>query len=269
MNEFVKKIKIKINADTASVKQASADLKKTFEEDLDFKLDGKEIYKNIKNALNEGTDKFTSVIKKLFSDAWKELGNILKYSQLTDTSVREMKLGYGLSDSQAYGYSKALEVTGISSLEDLMYANEQQRSLFEQAFEKYSDRYSDLYDSGFFSTLQEYQVEMNEFKEDLKLQVVEFFVDNKDVIKGGMIALMKLSEITLDILNKIGSLFGSSKSSSLAMSSDSVRNYQSTKSTNISIDNTYNGVGREDRSWLANAGSMTYAQIINALKGGN
>ena len=70
---------------------------------------------------------------------------------------------------------------------------------------KYTEKYNELYDSGMFDTLEEYNVEMEEFKEDLKLEVVSFFVENKDTIKWAMNALIDMSEFVISTLGKIAS----------------------------------------------------------------
>ena len=39
-----------------------------------------------------------------------------------------------------------------------------------------------------------------------------------------------------------------------------------TNNKQVKIDNTFNGVGKADQSWLTNVGQMTYLPIIQALK---
>ena len=209
---------------------------------------------------------FLKGVEKLIGDALEEMDNMLNYSLLTDSSVRDLKFSYGFSDAQAYGFDKALGALGISE-EDLMYMNPQQSQMFRDAFTKYTEKYSQLSDSGFFEKMLEYNVEMNEFKEDLKLQVVEFFMNNKETIKTALNVGMKFMDIGIKAFGWIIKYFsGGTEGIGQADVSGVLTNY-STKNTSVSVNNTFNGIQQKDRPWLQNAGQMTYEQMIQALEG--
>ena len=226
----------------------------------------KEITTEIKGLLVDdliklGT-KFVGDLRQIFKDAWKELDNTLQYSLLSNEQTRNLAFGYGFSASQAYGFSKALSVTGINNEENLMYANAEQLKLFKEAFEKYSDKYEKIYDSGLFNKMYEYQVEMEEFKEDMKLEVVEFFVDNKDTIKDGMMALMDISKVVLDIFSF---MFGT-YNSRVSAASDVISSYSSV-TNNVSVSNTFNGIDAGNQQNLARLGAMTTEQLMASIGG--
>lgn len=215
-------------------------------------------------------DAFIKGVKNTFEDAMKEFDKMLSYSQLTNEQVRSTAFQYGLSSSENYAYQKTLGFMGFSDLEDLFYANKQQQNKFQEKMLEYQERYNKLYDSGFFEKYQEFQWEMKEFKEDLTYEVMNFIMDNKETLKDLMNAVIKISEFLIKSLGWLVERFGGrsdrSDSEKLAAASDIINNNSSnTSSTSVKIDNTFNNVEAKDRTWLANAGSMTYEQIIRAL----
>lgn len=210
-------------------------------------------------------DKF----EELLSSALDEIDNLLKYSLMTDSSVRDTKFTYGFSSAQAYGFDKALNMLGISE-DDLMYMNPQQSQKFREAFTKYTEKYNQLADSGFFEKQLEYQIEMNEFKEDMKLEVVGFLMDNKELIKTVLETSLKFMETTVKsfgwVVDILSNVFTVNDSIGRADAGSILNNY-STRTT-VNQTNNFNGVGSADKSWLANAGQMTYEQIIQTLNQG-
>lgn len=216
-----------------------------------------------------GTD-FAQSLKTLFKDSWTELNNMLKWSRLTNQEVRNQAFQYGFDPAQNYAFSKVSDLMGISGLEDIAYMNQQQRDKFFEKFNEYSDRYAQLYDSGFFDTLEQYNWEMEEFKEDLQYSVIEFFVNNKDTIKAILNLLMTLAKAVTSLA---GWLLGTGSRSEEEKLAESRRILGLTTSnttnnnSNIRINNTFNGVSQQDRSWLQNAGTMTYEQFLRAQGG--
>lgn len=239
--------------------------------------------KELKDSFQSGLDSFAKGIKKVYdgiissfktslSDVIDELNNMLDFSKLSNANTRQLALQYGFSSSEAYGFDKAKSLLGFDSEEDLFYANTQELQQFREAFEKYSDYYTNLYDSGFFKQLQEYQYEMADFKQEMQMQVIEFFMDNKDTIKSGMQAIMDIAKLLMKMFGWMVDLFGNRLGLEGMSSTDIVNQYSNsssrTNNTNVSVSNTFNNVAKNDETWLANAGSMTYQQVIKAL-GGN
>ena len=121
----------------------------------------------------------------------------------SDANTRDLMMRYGFSNSEAYGYTKAMGALGFESEEDLMYANQQELELFRKSFEKYSGKYNELYNSGMFDSMQEFNTQMEEFKEDVKLEVVDFFMNNQDTIRAAMKGIISLAEFAITALGKI------------------------------------------------------------------
>ena len=263
MDEYVKSVTISFDAKDSIIK-IGKQIKDTVAGKLQDAM--KDIGLQFKDVFNSIVSNFKISMK----DVIDEMKSMLEYSQLSSSKTRELAFGYGFSSSQAYGWEKALKAVGLNSEEDLYYANEQEMAQFREAFTKYSNQYSQLYDSGFFKTMQDYQFEMADFKNEMQLEVVKFFMDNKELIKTGMKGIMEISKVILQIFGWLVGVFGRGTQSDLASTSDIVNQYTQTsnsKNTNVSVSNTFNNVAKEDETWLANAGSMTYEQVIQALGG--
>lgn len=228
---------------------------------------GKKLTDVISNGFKSATDFFVKSISDAFKNSIDEMKNMLEFSQLSSSKTREYAFNYGFSSSEAYGYEKALKLVGLESEEDLYYANNQELKQFRQAFEKYSNYYNKLYDEGFFEKLQEYQFEMEDFKLEMQMEIIDFFLQNKDLIKSGMTALMNIAKTLLSIADF---LLGSHEEANRALTTSEILssyNNVNNSSTNVNVNNNFNGVGSSDESSLADLGSLTYAQIIQALGG--
>lgn len=223
------------------------------------------------DSLNDILTSALESLGSLLASGFDELENILNFSQLSDANTRDLMMRYGFSNSEAYGYTKAMGALGFESEEDLMYANQQELELFRKSFEKYSGKYNELYNSGMFDSMQEFNTQMEEFKEDVKLEVVDFFMNNQDTIRAAMKGIISLAEFAITALGKIVQWLNpdarTSDSQRAANTASIISNYSNINSgTNVSIDNTFNNVAKTDQTWLAHAGQLTYEQIIKALQ---
>lgn len=271
-NEYIKSIGINFNLKSIavqSVKNLSKDIIEAFKDStigstlaksFSDNLNGREFFKS---ATTYFIDEFSNVVKSSLS----ELNRMLDFSRLSNAKTRNLAYGYGFSRAQAYGYDTAMGMLGFRSEEDLFNASTNEMKLFREAFEKYSSYYEELYNSGFFDTLREYQFEMQNFKQEMQMEVITFFMDNKDAIKTALVALIKLSEYVIRIFSKIVDWFGGRTEA--ATVSDVVNQYRTTKTstTSVSIRNQFTNTPKEDESWLAHAGELTYEQIVRALGG--
>ena len=223
------------------------------------------------DSLNDILASALESLGSLLASGFDELENILNFSQLSDANTRDLMMRYGFSNSEAYGYTKAMGALGFESEEDLMYADQQELELFRKSFEKYSGKYNELYNSGMFDSMQEFNTQMEEFKEDVKLEVVDFFMNNQDTIRAAMKGIISLAEFAISALGKIVQWLNPdarmSDSQKAANTASIISNYSNINSgTNVSIDNTFNNVAKSDQTWLAHAGQLTYEQIIKALQ---
>lgn len=222
-------------------------------------------------------DALTDFFKDTFSAAKERILDMASYdlenSLFVNSFARRQALKYGITDSaQNYALSQAMSELGMSSEEDLMFMNPAQQEKFAERMGYWSGKYTELANKDFFRTVQEFQLEWSEFKYDMELGMIEFFMQNKDTIKRVMEVGMQFMEGVLTLLSSILDFFQISRSDSQkhAASMEIVRNYTSrTSTTNVNINNTLNPSSQvlTDKQMLSQAGRLSYAQLIEALKG--
>lgn len=223
------------------------------------------------DKLSDLAKSFLSSIGNLFKEAWAELDTMLQSSLLSNVNTRENAFSYGFSASESYGFDKAKQMLGIQSEEDLMYMNATQKLKFEEVMTKYSEKYDALYDSGFFDKYLEFQIEMEEFKLDMQMEIIEFFMENKGTIKKFMELSMKAMEFIVEALGWLMDFFGGAEQTTgedkLSNINDIIGSYTS-NSTNINQNfnnnNTFNGGTDSQRSAYLD---MLNAQMVEAKKG--
>lgn len=194
---------------------------------------------------------FLQGIADIFKEAWQELDKIVKSGLLTDPTTRQNAFEYGMSASESYGFEQAKSMLGIHDEEDLWYMNDFQREKFQEIMTKYAEKYQRLYDSGFFEKYLEFQIEMQEFQQDLKLELVQFFMDNKETIKTFMRLGIKTMEFIIDSLGRLVESLdpdGSTGDAERAADIDSViSTYQNrTQTNNVNINTNANFTGTTD-----------------------
>lgn len=213
---------------------------------------------------------FLTGIGNVFKDAWNELNTMMQSSLLTNANTRENAFNYGFSASESYGFDKAKQMLGIQSEEDLWYMNDTQKNKFQEIMTKYAEKYEELYNSGFFDKYLEYQIEMEEFKLDMQMEIIEFFMENKNTIKEFMELSMDAMEFIVDALSWLMNFFGGSEQTSdeekIANINDIIAGYSSNTivSQSFNNNNTFNGTtDSQKQAYL----DMLNAQMVEAKKG--
>lgn len=213
---------------------------------------------------------FLTGIGNVFKDAWSELNTMMQSSLLTNVNTRENAFNYGFSASESYGFDKAKQMLRIQSEEDLWYMNDTQKSKFQEIMTKYAEKYEELYNSGFFDKYLEFQIEMEEFKLDMQMEIIEFFMDNKNTIKEFMEFGMDAMEFIVEALGWLMDFFGGSEQTSdeekIANINDIIAGYSSNTvvSQSFNNNNTFNGTtDSQKQAYL----DMLNAQMVEAKKG--
>lgn len=239
-----------------------------------FKQSTEVMIGNLKTQFVDGVSKiasdFLSSIGKLFKDAWKELDTMLQSSLLTNSNTRQNAFTYGFDASESYGFDKAKEMLNIQNEEDLFYMDDTQQNKFQEIMTKYSEKYDKLYDSGFFDKYLEFQIEMKEFKLDMQMEIIEFFMDNKDTIKKFMELTMSAMEFIVEalgwLMNNLGGPSETSDENKLSNINDIINSYSSNNSTvtqSFNNNNTFNGNTDSQKEAYLN---MLNAQMVGAKK---
>lgn len=280
LNKAAKQIADSVGkATTAGIEDSLDDIEKKEKKIIDdFKKDLKDhklfedTFKNLKQYFKDyikyAALDFGKAIVSAFKNAWEEMSNMLQYSKLSDANTRNLAFTYGFSGSQAYGWDKAMSLLGYSSEEDLMYANAQELQQFRASFEKYSSYYDDLAESGYFEQLQEYNVEMEDFKMEMQQSIIAFFIENKDLIMSAMKGVLEIAQF---LIKSTSWLLGGNSSDRVAGTTDIISQYNTTSTSSnasLSVTNNFNNVDSSTSSTLSREAEYEYRQVIKAL-GGN
>ena len=146
-----------------------------------------------------GTSLAKSAIS-MFKKAFEELNEMFSYSYLSNKAVRELRLTYGLDAGEAYSYSKAADIMGISSLEDFSFMTDEQYSLFQktaQSFQSLYDEYGS--DEEFNEQMYEFQVELERLKIEVLKPFLEIIINNKETIMNFIDYFPTLLQNLIDI----------------------------------------------------------------------
>ena len=246
----------------------------------DLKQAGKNAFGSMKSKIKQFADKALKAIKNFVKDAINELKEMAKWSKNSNVYNSEktsLQLQTGLQGKELYGLSKALDTQGFNSMDEfyeaMPYMTEQQLDYMKEIMEIESKNYENGIETA--EQIQEFQKEYAEFKKEMQAELISFFMENKDAIKLFLKIGIEAMNITVKTLGWMLKRFstGNERSDSerkqavadiLGISSSSVTNNMN-NSRSVSVNNTFNGVGKTDQTWLANTGQMTYRQIIEAL----
>lgn len=225
------------------------------------------------SILSKIAEKALKELKEIVDDSVDELHNVIDYSRLSNKDVREQAFEFGFSPSENYAYSKAMDVMGLSGFEDLYFLTEKQWKRFNDNFEKFSERYSNLYDEGFFESVEDYNYRLAEWEEEIKYEFLEFFVDNKELIMGGLDVLTELLGYVTAATRWLLKTFGGTsqdlderKRARRVAEIINTQNGSTTKNTTVTFSPVFNGVGSETKASLDTSLSLVKEQILLALE---
>lgn len=254
------------------------------EQASDMNAAGKKAFGNMTQTIASWAFKALDAIKSFVNAAIEAMQEMatwdLQNSSVFNQDAVEMYMQTGLQGADAYGMSKALKTQGFSNIDQFIEAmpfmNQEQLEYMQEIAEINAKQYEE--DLEIAKAFQEFQVEYDKFKQELQKSLIDFFMENKDTIMAILQVLMNHLGAILEIVDGIFRLFSDARERSeeekkqatadiLGVSSSILTNNNTTNNTsNVNVNNTFNGVGQQDQSWLANTGQMTYQQIIEALK---
>ena len=250
----------------------------------DMNAAGKNAFNNMQRKIEDFATKAKDAIIDFVNDAIEAMQDMaawdLQNSKVFNQDAVNMYMQTGLQGANAYGMSKALETQGFGSMDDFIEAmpfmNQEQLAYMQEIAEINKEQYAE--DLEVALAFQEFQVEYDKFKQELQKSLIDFFMENKDTIMTILEGMMNFLGAILNVVDGIFGLFSSARERSeekkkqvtadiLGVSSSTLTNNNTTNNTsNVNVNNTFNGVGQQDQSWLANTGQMTYQQVIEALK---
>lgn len=262
-----------INQESIKIQKDKERLQKQKPE-FDFKSFGEKIYNNISNVASQLINKLSNSLKNFFKDVKSEFEEMASYSLSTSLRVNETArnraLMYGLSDAQNYAFEKVSEEMNIGDIEDITLLTPAQQERFAQRIGYYSGKYEELANKDFFRNYEQYIASMNDFKEELRMSVIQFIVDNKDTIMNIMNFIMKSLENIMKFITNISKVLRISPTESQQAStiSDVINNYSnSSKVANVKVDNSFNGIQLKDQASIEASIQKANEQLIQALNG--
>jgi len=240
-----------------------------------FKSSTKNLMNGVANTLSKAITDLGITIKKSLKNAYDEFKKMSSYSLSTSLTLnneaREQALMYGLSDAQNYALTKAMEEMGKNvSVEDLYWMTPDQQERFSERIGYWSGKYNELANKDAFKKFEKAQKEIEDVQNDLRMWVVSFIADNKDIIIDALQFTADALKVLLEVVAFIANALSVRKSKE-AMISDTINNYatnnNNSSNTNVQISNTYNGISADNVAKLRKAGNETNNQLIQALNG--
>lgn len=183
-------------------------------------------------------------------------------SLFTNSSARNMSMQYGLNSGQTYALTNTMKMLGMSSDDDLMYMNGAQKQKFNELMTKYNNWYDQMQSTGTLNNIQNMQLDLKMFKEEMATDLLTWFANNKGLIQAVMSGTLWLLKAILSVLGHIAKAVGFGYKSTYntavaaasgAIASDASNNYN--KTNNLYINN----------QTTANANIQSGAELTKAL----
>lgn len=234
----------------------------------------------VQKGLVEAGEKAWDGIKKLAESVWTEAKQMLQQmaafsenSSIYSQEATDLAMNYGLTGAQAYAAQMASKDTGFGSfgsyIENAAFATQETKDRWNTLFEKYEMSYKQ--DKEIAEEFQHFQTEWQDFKKEMGMEIIHFFMENKDTIKDFLhLGLDFMSFVTKTLGGIAKTLTGnagvrSADERQAAISDILAGNVSNYSTRTVSVTNTFNGVQSADRVDLINAGLLTYQQVLKAL----
>lgn len=168
------------------------------------------IAQDLAKKITETVGKMKNEIIELFKLAWKDIKIVAQYdlgtSYTFNSSARNQALTYGLNGSQNYAFTQTQKIMGMSSLEDLYFANPNQQAMFQTLMAKEEEIYNKMLSDGTLESFQEMQIEFQVIKQEFEAEVIKFLSENKDTIMNFMRLGVEVLKFQLSIVSGIMSV---------------------------------------------------------------
>ena len=135
-------------------------------------------------------------------------------SLFTNAAARQTQLQYGLIGGQAYAFDMTRSMLNIKSDEDLLYMNKSQRAVFMQMMQKQTQWYAQLESSGVLRDIQQVQLDIEMFKQEMAVGILQWVSKNKETIMNVVVMTFDVLKALLSVLASIATMFGISYSGS-------------------------------------------------------
>lgn len=231
---------------------------------LKHELLAKQLIGGVKNFYNVALKTFDVLginIKNMFRDVINNIAENLSRtgmasydtttSLFTNSEARSQAMKYGISSSTNWALTKTANMLfgGTGNLdENIAYMNPAQKEMFTTLMSKYSSWYDQLQSTGVLQRIQEFQLDFAMLKEELAIDFMNWFAQNKEVVLGAITGTFSVIKAISSVIVGIANFLGGVKSS------DSVLN--GSKAITVNISNTNNNS-------LSNSSQLAIAQNIS------
>lgn len=232
--------------------------------DLKHELLAKQLIGGVKKFYNVALKTFDVLginIKNMFRDVINNIAENLSRtgmasydtttSLFTNSEARSQAMKYGISSSTNWALTKTASMLfgGTGNLdENIAYMNPAQKEMFATLMSKYSSWYDQLQSTGVLQRIQEFQLDFAMLKEELAIDFMNWFAQNKEIILGAITGTFSVIKAISSVIVGIANFLGGVKSS------DSVLN--GSKAITVNISNTNNNS-------LSNSSQLAIAQNIS------
>lgn len=232
--------------------------------DLKHELLAKQLIGGVKKFYNVALKTFDVLginIKNMFRDVINNIAENLSRtgmasydtttSLFTNSEARSQAMKYGISSSTNWALTKTANMLfgGTGNLdENIAYMNPAQKEMFATLMSKYSSWYDQLQSTGVLQRIQEFQLDFAMLKEELAIDFMNWFAQNKEVVLGAITGTFSVIKAISSVIVGIANFIGGVKSS------DSVLN--GSKAITVNISNTNNNS-------LSNSSQLAIAQNIS------
>lgn len=228
----------------------------------------KDLAKSFKTKMK---DLFTDLLRSITEEFEKQTGFDSTGSHFSEDAYNQ-QMEYGLSDSENYALSKALERLNMSKDEYEMGGyNDKRAQLLQEYLDLYKHNYEEMKASGYLDNIAEMKDKFAEAKENIKQTIMKFIVDNGDIIMACLQGALSILQGIFKVLNMFNDAFGDGSQSSWE-TSQNVNNIidNNTYKTNTSLSINNNMVstasGVTNITQLKQAGNTNARQISRSLE---
>lgn len=257
----------------AEIQKRQKELSKSQKGSYDSQQAFKEnVQKKIIEAVKKVADYVRQQFQELYASAKQLMEDVSDYItdskyKVMSSSAREQMLTYGLSESENYAFSKVKSEMGISSEEDLFWMTKEQQEYFAERIGYWTEQYGKTKELA--KMFQEYETEMANLKQDLTVNFIQFFLENRDLIKSVMTMSLEFMKFIITVLGGIANILGYAEERSdtqrSSAASDIISSYTTSSSKSVTQNNTYNGVSSSTQAQISQQQQANLQQMLLAF----